>query len=118
MADNDNDRETSRTPNLVVLLNCSPFILAIFYSLFVLSPFFPVPFENSKSQITIGDACRRVRKELLLREKESKRERERQKEKKRKQREKRKKKDREKAKVNGVTWPKDAKLPKRSTRKA
>jgi len=28
------------------------------------------------------------------------------------------KKGREKAKVNGVAWPKDAKLPKRSTRKA
>lgn len=27
-------------------------------------------------------------------------------------------KDREKAEANGVTWPKDAKLPKRSTRKA
>lgn len=31
---------------------------------------------------------------------------------------KKRKKDREKAEVNGVTWPKDAKLPKRSTRKA
>jgi len=26
--------------------------------------------------------------------------------------------DREKAEANGVSWPKDAKLPKRSTRKA
>jgi len=112
-----NIEETSRTLDLVPV-NCSPFIFVTFLP----SPSpafrrrfipFSLPAGNSKSQIAAGDTCKRARGEDRRCKEGGRRtetrtrwgggEGE---------------KDREKAETNGVSWPKDAKLPKRSTRKA
>lgn len=104
MADYDNDPKTWSMSDDLVPVNYSIHFCNFLLPLRLI-PFFPTSLGNSKSQIVIGDArgknchC------------EKKRERERSKKR-------RGKKGREKAKVNGVAWPKDAKLPKRSTRKA
>lgn len=84
-------------------------LLYSFLQLFTASPSYPL-FSYITREFEIADNhWRRARKELPL----WKEERERERGKKR-----RGKKGGEKAKVNGVTWPKDAKLPKRSIRKA
>jgi len=89
-----------------------------------------VPAGNSKSQIAAGDTCERARarargEDLLPLQRgngeegggagEERRGEERRGEERRGEEGER---DREKAEANGVSWPKDAKLPKRSTRKA
>lgn len=121
---NVDGRETSRTLDLV-LVNCSPFISATFcFPPFSLSPPPPPPSSPpalspprrlipfcSPREFEIADCCwRRVQ----TREEDCSCARKKGVGGRREGREK----DREKAEANGVTWPKDAKLPKRSTRKA
>lgn len=92
---NADGRETSRTLDLV-LVNCSPFISAtfcfpfppsppsppqLFHHLLLPSPppaaLFPsVALGNSKSQIAVGDACKRAKRIAVARERKRERERE------------------------------------------
>lgn len=84
-----------------IRLNSSLWIVCYLFSRFSV----PYPFSLHLENFEVTD-CSWKRKRIAV-----KRERE-------KKREKRGKNKIEKAEANGVTWPKDAKLPKRSTRKA
>lgn len=113
MADNIDGRETSRTFDLILrellivhfcdfLRPCYPFSSSPWRFI----PFLCLPGIRNR-RLPLETRANARGKDAVAKERKRWR-----------YRHEREEKDRQKAEANGVTWPKDAKLPKRSTRKA